>query len=204
MVRLLLPKASTALNRQLATPALTPPFRQTPPSQPRDRSIHPSAAKPATTAPQSPSETAPFHTPVIQTGSVHQHDLQLAPINPAWILSGDPVARATTLAVAEDNTLSCAIWECHAGSFKWIFGLDEIVQILEGEVVIEELNAGGTIHTLGPGDTALFPAGLSTHWTVPKYVKKFAIHRIIRRSIPYRAIRKLGRILGLLPKDQLG
>ena len=142
--------------------------------------------------------------PVIQTGSVQQQDLHPAPINPDWILEGNPIARATTLAIAADNTLSCAVWECHAGRFKWVYGLDEIVQILEGEVVIEEQNEGRKVHTLRAGDTAFFPDGLTTHWTVTKYVKKFAIHRNIRRSIAWRARRKLRHLFGLIPKVGMG
>lgn len=139
-------------------------------------------------------------TPLIQTGSIHQQDLQPAPINPDWILSGNPVARVTTLAVAADQMLSCAVWECQAGSFKWVYGLDEMVQILEGEVVIEEQTPSKKVHTLRAGDTAFFPDGLTTIWTVSKYVKKFAIHRTLQRSIRWRAMRKMRHILGLLSK----
>ncbi|WP_461528490.1 cupin domain-containing protein [Prosthecobacter sp.] len=139
----------------------------------------------------------PSRTPQMQTGSVHQQDLQPSPINPDWILEGNPIARATTLAIAPDHTLSCAVWECHAGSFKWVFGLDEIIQILEGEVVIEEQNAARKVHTLRAGDTAFFPDGLTTHWTVSKYVKKFAIHRTIPRSFLWRLKRKMRHLLGL-------
>ncbi len=142
--------------------------------------------------------------PQIQTGSILHQDLQPAPINPDWILEGDPIAKATTLAIATDNTLSCAVWECSAGKFKWVFGLDEIVQILEGEVVIEEQNPGRKVHTLRAGDIALFPDGLTAHWTVTKYVKKFAIHRTIPRSIAWRAKRKLRHLLGLVTKAGVG
>lgn len=144
------------------------------------------------------------YSPLIQTSTVHQHELQPAPINPDWILEGEPIARASTLAIAADQTLSCAVWECHAGRFKWVYGLDEIVQILEGEVMIEEQNAGRKVHTLRAGDTAFFPDGLTTHWTVTNYVKKFAIHRNVRRSIAWRARRKLRHLFGLIPKVGMG
>lgn len=142
--------------------------------------------------------------PQMQTGSIHGQDLHPSPINPDWILEGDPIARATTLAIAPDNTLSCAVWECHAGSFKWIFGLDEIIQILEGEVVIEEQNEGRKVHTLRAGDTAFFPDGLTTRWTVSNYVKKFAIHRTIPRSFFWRLKRKMRHLLGLVTKAGAG
>ena len=142
--------------------------------------------------------------PLIQTGSVHQQDLHPSPINPDWILEGNPIARATTLAVATDNTLSCAVWECSAGKFKWVFGLDEIVQILEGEVVIEEQNPGRKVHTLRVGDIALFQDGMTTLWTVPNYVKKFAIHRSIPRSFVWRLKRKMRHLMGLVTKAGMG
>ncbi|MFC5453831.1 cupin domain-containing protein [Prosthecobacter fluviatilis] len=140
----------------------------------------------------------------IQTGSILNQDLQPSPINPDWILEGNPIARATTLAIAPDQTLSCAVWECSAGKFKWVFGLDEIIQILEGEVVIEEQTPERKVHTLRVGDTALFPDGLTTHWTVTNYVRKFAIHRTIRRSFFWRLKRKMRHLLGLGAKAGLG
>ena len=45
------------------------------------------------------------------------------------------------------------------------------MQILEGEVTIRE--EGGATHTLQVGDIAHFPRGLTTHWHVPKFVRKF-------------------------------
>ncbi|MDI1314466.1 cupin domain-containing protein [Prosthecobacter sp.] len=154
--------------------------------------------------PNSAAHRLSSNTPVIQTGSVHQQDLQSAPINPDWIISGNPIAKVTTLAVAADQTLSCAVWECQAGKFKWVFALDEIVQILEGEVVIEEQTPGRKVHTLRAGDTAMFQDGMTTLWTVPKYVKKFAIHRTIPRSIVWRAKRKLRHLIGLVTRAGLG
>jgi uncharacterized cupin superfamily protein len=151
-----------------------------------------------------PAQQKPSAFPRIQTGSILQQDLQPAPINPDWILEGNPIAKATTLAVATDNTLSCAVWECSAGKFQWVFGLDEIVQILEGEVVIEEQNPGRKVHTLRVGDIALFPDGLTAHWTVSKYVKKFAIHRAIPRSFAWRLKRKLHHLFGRVTKTGAG
>lgn len=158
----------------------------------------------SSTPPNSDTQRMPGSHPLIQQGSVHQQDFQPAPINPEWILAGNPVARVTTLAMAADKTLSCAVWECHAGSFKWVYGLDEMVHILEGEVVIEEQNPSRKVHTLRAGDTAFFPDGLTTHWTVSRYVKKFAIHRAIPRSILWRLKRKMRHLIGLATKACLG
>ena len=93
------------------------------------------------------------------------------PIDPAWIEEWTPAARGTVLTQSKDRLVSSGFWSCTAGKFRWVFSLDEFVHILEGEVTIRE--EGGATHTLKAGDVAHFPRGLTTHWHVPKYVKKF-------------------------------
>jgi len=140
-------------------------------------------------------------TPLIQTGATSRNDLQPSPIDPGWIMEGNPVARALTLALAEDGNFSCGLWDCTAGKFKYIFYTEEIVHILEGEVIVRE---DGAEHTLRAGDTALFPKGLTAYWTVPAYVKKFAVHRTVPKSLPekiWARIKKLIKtILGIHSK----
>lgn len=106
-------------------------------------------------------------------------DLVSQPIEPSWIKQGTPVARAVTLSESPDNLLTAGLWDCTAGTFTWIFGSDEIVHILEGEVHVRD---GSTTHHLVPGSVAYFPAGLETIWEVPSYVKKSFILRAPRRS----------------------
>ena len=98
-------------------------------------------------------------------------ELPSMPIDPAWIQEGTPTARGTVLTQSKDKLLSSGFWSCTAGKFKWVFSWDEFVHILEGEVTIRE--EGGTAHTLKAGDVAHFPRGLTTHWHVPKFVRKF-------------------------------
>ncbi len=71
---------------------------------------------------------------------------------------------------SEDKLVSSGIWDCSAGKFQWIFGWDEFVHVLEGEVTIAE--EGGDTYTLRAGDSAHFPIGLKSIWTVPDYVRK--------------------------------
>ena len=97
-------------------------------------------------------------------------ELPPMPINPEWIIEGTPTARGTVLMQSQDKLLSGGFWECTAGKFQWIFGWDEFVHILEGEVTIRE--EGGATHTLRAGDIAHFPLGLKTYWHVPNYVRK--------------------------------
>ncbi len=133
-----------------------------------------------------------FGKPVIQTGSTARVDFEPTPLPTAWIKEGAPMARSIPLARAEDNNLSCGLWDCQAGKFTFIYGCDEIVHILEGEAMIEE---SGATYTLKAGDVAFFPEGLETVWTVPKYVKKFAIFRSVREPLIDRAYMKLKKII---------
>jgi len=111
-------------------------------------------------------------------------DLSPQPIEPSWIKEGSPVARAVTLSESPDSLLTAGLWDCTAGTFTWIFGCDEIVHILEGEVRVHD---GTTTHVLVPGSVAYFPAGLETIWEVPRYVKKSFILRAPYQSRVRRA-----------------
>ena len=133
-----------------------------------------------------------FPRPVIQTGSTTRMDFEPTPLEPGWIIDGNPTARSIPLVRAEDGNFSCGLWDCQAGKFKFIYACDELVHILEGEVIIEE---NGATYTLHAGDVALFPEGLVTYWTVPKYVRKFAIFRSVREPLLDRVYMKVKRSL---------
>lgn len=108
-------------------------------------------------------------------------DVELAPspINPDWIIEGRPQARAKRLTESADGTSSVTVWSCTPGRFAWHYAVDEILQIIAGEVfVTDEI---GRIHRLGPGDVAYFPAGSCTVWQVTKEVRKVAV---CRHSMP--------------------
>ncbi|HKU38549.1 MAG TPA: cupin domain-containing protein [Polyangiales bacterium] len=108
------------------------------------------------------------------TGHIQQ-PLESMPVPSAWILAGEPVARAITITESRDKRYRSGVWECTAGTFEWHFGVDEIIHILEGEVFVED-GDGRQLH-LKPGDVAHFPAGTSTRWHVPQHVRKFFTHR---------------------------
>ncbi|MBJ7359687.1 cupin domain-containing protein [Nocardioides sp.] len=117
-------------------------------------------------------------------------DLQDDPIRPEDVLSGDPRARARTWAVSADGTTSHWMWECTAGSFRWWFGFDETVSIVEGSVRVEV--DGEEPIVLGVGDAAYFPAGSWSTWTVEEYVRK---HAVLRVPVP-RSMAFVSRVLG--------
>ncbi|MFN0055172.1 MAG: cupin domain-containing protein [Planctomycetales bacterium] len=117
----------------------------------------------------------------IQTASLPAGGLPDMPIEPGWILEGSPRARGTVLLQSADNKVSSGLWECTAGRFRWTFGWDEFVHVLEGEVTIEQ--EGGAAVTLKAGDSAHFPVGLQTVWQVPRFVRKVFT---VRTSEPLR------------------
>jgi uncharacterized cupin superfamily protein len=111
--------------------------------------------------------------------SADEMSLNLAPINPEWIISGAPVARAADHSRSGDRASSTAMWDCTEGEFRWFFGWDETVYIIEGEVHITAED--GTQRLLRVGDVAYFRAGTWATWRVDNYVRKVAF---MRRPFP--------------------
>jgi uncharacterized cupin superfamily protein len=102
-------------------------------------------------------------------------DLVSNPIQPAWILEGEPVARIALLSSSADGTASTYFWDCTAGKFNWFYSFDETFHLLEGEVTLK--SPSGNSQRVAAGDTVFFPMGSSAEWTVHKYVRKLAFCR---------------------------
>jgi uncharacterized cupin superfamily protein len=103
-------------------------------------------------------------------------ELASAPINPEWILEGNPVARNKFLSRSVDGSGSTYIWDCTAGRFNWHYHIDETVCVLTGSVLVKDPSGGSRL--LEAGDTAFFAAGSSAEWTVQTYIRKVAfMHR---------------------------
>ncbi|MFN3854502.1 MAG: cupin domain-containing protein [Phreatobacter sp.] len=133
--------------------------------------------------------------PPFDAASLASLDLDPAPIRPEWILDGRPMARCRHWSDSSDGTTSAMVWDCTAGRFRWYFGGDEIVHILEGEVIVT--GDDGSHRTLRPGDAALFRAGAWSTWHVPHYVRKHAICHDslpVAIALPLRATRRVGRL----------
>lgn len=105
--------------------------------------------------------------------------LKSAPVTPAWVIAGAPVAHNAILAVSRDKTARILAWECTPGQFNWHYGEDETVAIIYGEVFIRTKN--GPERRLGKGDMAFFPAGSSCTWRVTETVRKIAV---LRKDLP--------------------
>ncbi len=114
------------------------------------------------------------------------------PIKPDWILSGNPVARAAFHSQPSDKCASTVVWDCTAGEFRWFFGWDEMVVILEGEVHVTAED--GSARTLAVGDVAYFQAGSWATWRIDRYVRKAAVTRKpfpLPLSLFYRVLGRL-------------
>ncbi len=109
------------------------------------------------------------------TTKAHAIELKSSPINAAWILSGEPQARSIEVSRSPDGASNTIIWDCTAGTFRWYFGVDETVHILDGEVIVSDAN--GNMRTLRTGDIGFFPAGTWMTWRVENYVRKVAFLR---------------------------
>jgi uncharacterized cupin superfamily protein len=117
-------------------------------------------------------------------------ELQDDPIRPEDVVSGAPHARALTWAISADQTVTHWLWDCSAGAFRWWFGFDETVSIIEGSVTVQV--DGEQPIVLGVGDAAYFPAGRWSTWTVDEYVRK---HAVLRNPVP-RPMSFVSRVLG--------
>jgi uncharacterized cupin superfamily protein len=123
-------------------------------------------------------------------------ELVPSPLPAEWVLEGHPQARATAIARSSDGAMTVIAWSCTKGRFRWQYSVDEMVHILSGEVFITDQS--GVERRLGPGDTALFPAGSSSVWRVTRDVRKVAVcHVAVPKlvSLGLRVWNKLCRIV---------
>ncbi|MBS8261906.1 DUF861 domain-containing protein [Roseibium polysiphoniae] len=124
--------------------------------------------------------------------------LQPSPINPDWILEGNPEAKVRNLSVMSRGWATTDHWSCTAGKFRWYYDWDETVMFLEGEVVITDDE--GQVYVGRPGTSLFFPAGSSATWVVPRYIRKIAFNQ---RPVPAylhilaRGANKVFKVLGL-------
>jgi uncharacterized protein len=114
-------------------------------------------------------------SPVFESVRLDDVALTPDPIDPSWIIEGQPVARSGKWSQSRDMTTSSFVWECTAGRFNWYFENDETIYVIEGEVIIKV--EGQEPLTLRAGHAALFYAGTRSEWHVPRYVRKSALLR---------------------------
>ena len=119
-------------------------------------------------------------------------ELRPAPINPDWIIDGQPTARNAVLSTSRDGCASTILWECTAGRFEWHYDIDETIHILDGSVVLQSARMPAT--RVNAGDVVFFKRGTRARWHVEGYVRKLAFCRRTEPAI-VGLCRKVGRRL---------
>jgi uncharacterized protein len=133
--------------------------------------------------------------PLIESGHCNV-DLKPSPIEPSWIIEGNPEARSHRLAASTDGVAATLIWSCTEGKFNWCYDVDETILILEGSMVLE--SEGMPPKRYGVGDVIFFRGGARATWHVERYVKKVAFLRQtnpIGFGLAIRAVNRLKRML---------
>jgi uncharacterized protein len=111
---------------------------------------------------------------LIETGHCNV-DLKPSPIEPSWIIEGNPEARSHVLATSADGTATTVIWSCTDGKFNWYYDVDETIVIQEGWIVLESESMPPK--RCGVGDVIFFRNGAQATWHVEGHVKKVAFFR---------------------------
>jgi uncharacterized cupin superfamily protein len=118
------------------------------------------------------------------------------PIEPSWIIEGNPVAQWCVLSKSADGLASTMVWECSEGKFNWHYDFDETILILEGAVVIESDTMRPTRY--GPGDVIFFRNGAHARWHVQGRVRKLAFCRTTQPFVLGFAMRAFNKIKRML------
>ena len=102
-------------------------------------------------------------------------DLKPSPIEPSWIIEGNPEARSHMPWTSADRAAATLIWACTEGKFNWYYDFDETIVILEGAIVLE--SEGIPRKRYGVGEAIFFCEGAHAKWHVEDDVKKIAFCR---------------------------
>jgi uncharacterized cupin superfamily protein len=119
-------------------------------------------------------------------------ELRPSPIEPSWIIEGQPVARSAVLSRSADGTASTIVWHCSEGKFNWHYDIDETIHILEGSIVLESDAMQPT--QFGPGDVVFFKKGAHARWHVQGHVRKLAFCRRTQPAILGLALRVASKL----------
>src|ERR1700744_1893413 len=131
---------------------------------------------------------------LIETGHCNV-DLKPSPIEPSWIIDGQPEARSCHLSTSACGSGMTLIWSCTEGKFNCYYYMEETILILEGSIVLESKEMSPQRY--GVGDVIFFHEGARAKWHVENYVKKIAF---LRQANPLgiglaaRAVNKLKRL----------
>ena len=124
--------------------------------------------------------------------------LRAAPIEPSWIIAGNPTARNAVLSRSSDNSALTIVWECTEGAFEWRYDIDETIHFLEGSVVIESEGMPAT--RFGPGDVLFFRRGARARWTIETKIRKLAFCRTPSPALIGLAVKAAARVARVIPR----
>ena len=130
-------------------------------------------------------------------------NLMPKPIEPSWIIEGNPVAQWRVVSKSDDGLASTMVWECTEGKFNWYYDFDETIMILEGSIVLQNDTMRPTRY--GPGDVIFFRNGAHARWHVEGRVRKLAFCRTTQPFVmgfALRAFNKLKRMM--MPSGKRG
>ena len=125
------------------------------------------------------------------------------PIDPSWIIEGNPEAQCCVLSKSADGLASTMVWQCSEGKFDWYYDFDETILILEGSIVLENDTMNPTRYSAG--DVIFFKDGAHARWHVEGHVRKLAFCRTTQPMLlgfALRVVNKLKRTLMLSGKRQ--
>jgi uncharacterized cupin superfamily protein len=114
------------------------------------------------------------------------------PIEPSWIIEGNPRAEWCVLSKSADGLASTMVWECSEGKFNWYYDFDETILILEGSIVLESDAMPPTRY--GAGDVVFFKDGAHARWHVEGHVRKLAFCRKTQPVLVGLALRVISKI----------
>src|SRR5450432_3483766 len=114
------------------------------------------------------------------------------PIEPSWIIEGNPVAQSCVLSNSADGLASTMVWECSEGKFNWYYDFDETILILEGSIVLENDAMKPTRYSAG--DVVFFRDGAHAKWHVEGRVRKLAFCRKTQPVVLGLALRALSKV----------
>ena len=114
------------------------------------------------------------------------------PIEPSWIIEGNPQAQWCVLSKSADGLASTMVWECSEGKFNWYYDFDETILILEGSIVLESDTMPPTRYVAG--DVIFFKDGAHARWHVEGRVRKLAFCRTTQPMVLGFALRVFNKL----------
>ena len=115
-----------------------------------------------------------------------------SPIEPSWIIKGNPVAQSAILSKSADGLAFTVVWQCSEGKFNWYYNSDETILILEGSIVLESDTMSPTRYSVG--DVIFFKDGAHAKWHVEGHVRKLAFLRKTQPALLGVALRVYSKI----------